>query len=225
MSPQGLDTAPGRAPWIRARALFPSLPTPNIGKNIGAKKVGTALDGDPIAISPDVALVEAGQAGSASAFSRLVERHQQALRAFLRRACGDWALADDLAQETFLTAWDRIGRLQKGASVRAWLCGIAYNKHLSAVRSRSRERAREAAYEAEKPPSSGAMTDERLTLETAMAELPADQRACVALCLAGDFSHQEAAEALGLPLGTVKSHVTRGRARLLAVLGVPDDER
>jgi RNA polymerase sigma-70 factor (ECF subfamily) len=52
-----------------------------------------------------------------------------------------------------------------------------------------------------------------------MSELAPDQRACVALCLAADFSHAEAAEALGLPLGTVKSHVTRGRARLLQVLG------
>lgn len=167
----------------------------------------------------DTALVEAAQAGSASAFSRLVERHQAPVRAFLRRTCGDWAMADDLAQETFLTAWSRIGRLQAGASVRAWLCGIGYNKHLTQIRSRSRERAREAAYEAEKPPSSGAMTDERLTLEAAMADLPPDQRACVALCLAADFSHQEAADALGLPLGTVKSHVTRGRARLLQALG------
>ena len=167
----------------------------------------------------DLALVEAAQAGSAGAFSRLVERHQQAVRAFLRRTCGDWAMADDLAQETFLTGWSRIGALDKGASVRAWLCGIGYNRHLTQIRSRSRERAREAAYEAEKPPSRGAMTDERLTLEAAMADLPPDQRACVALCLAADFSHQEAADALGLPLGTVKSHVTRGRARLLQALG------
>jgi RNA polymerase sigma-70 factor (ECF subfamily) len=173
----------------------------------------------------DTELVEAAQAGSTSAFSRLVERHQQPLRAFLRRTCGDWATADDLAQETFLTAWSRIGRLAKGASVRAWLCGIGYNKHLTALRSRGRDRAREAAYEAEKSPSSGAMTEERLTLEAAMAGLPPDQRACVALCLAADFSHVEAADALGLPLGTVKSHVTRGRARLLQALGGPDDGR
>ena len=170
----------------------------------------------------DTVLVEAAQAGSTGAFSRLVERHQQPLRAFLRRTCGDWAMADDLAQETFLTAWSRIGRLKAGASVRAWLCGIGYNKYLTAIRSRTRQRAREAAYEAEKPPSSAAMTDERLTLETVMAELPADQRACVALCLAADFSHQEAADGLNLPLGTVKSHVTRGRARLLQALGGSD---
>lgn len=171
----------------------------------------------------DEVLVEAARAGSTSAFARLVERHQQALRAFLRRTCGNWAQADDLAQETFLSAWERIDKLEAGASVRAWLCGIGYNKHLTALRSAGRSRAREAAYEAEKPPSSGAMTDERLTLEAAMAELPSDQRACVALCLAADFSHAEAADALGLPLGTVKSHVTRGRARLLEALGGSDD--
>jgi len=49
--------------------------------------------------------------------ARLVERHQQALRAFLRRACGDWALADDLAQETFLTAWEKIGELPAWAGM------------------------------------------------------------------------------------------------------------
>jgi len=69
------------------------------------------------------------------------------------------------------------------------------------------------------------MTDERLSLEAAMSDLPPDQRACVALCLAADFSHAEAAEALGLPLGTVKSNVTRGRARLLEALGGLDDGR
>jgi len=71
--------------------------------------------------------------------------------------------------------------------------------------------------------SGGAAAEDRLALEKAMAELPADQRACVALCLAADFSHAEAAEALDLPLGTVKSHVTRGRARLLTALGVADE--
>ena len=167
----------------------------------------------------DEALVAEAQAGSAAAFARLVERHHQALRAFLRRACGDWSAADDLAQETFLAAWSRIGRLKTGASVRAWLCGIGWNKHLTALRSSSRERARETRYHAERPPPAGAMSDERMAIEDAMADLPPEQRACVALCLAADFSHGEAAEALGLPLGTVKSHVLRGRARLLRALG------
>ncbi|MDB5428200.1 MAG: polymerase sigma-70 factor,ECF subfamily, partial [Phenylobacterium sp.] len=126
--------------------------------------------------SLDEALVAAAQGGSTEAFSRLVERHQQALRAFLRRACGDWAAADDLAQETFLAAWSLIGRLKAGASVRAWLCGIGYNKHLTAMRSAGRERARAVRYEADRPPPSEAAAEDRLALEAAMAGLPPEQR-------------------------------------------------
>ena len=173
--------------------------------------------------SLDEALVAAAQGGSTEAFSRLVERHQQPLRAFLRRACGDWAQADDLAQETFLAAWSRITRLKAGASVRAWLCGIGYNKHLTAVRSAGRERARAAVYESDRDPTFDAAPEDKLALERAMADLPAEQRACVALCLAADFSQAEAAQALDMPLGTVKSHVSRGRSRLLQALGVCDD--
>ena len=55
------------------------------------------------------------------------------------------------------------GSLKAGASVRAWLCGIGYHKHLTAVRGRVRQRAREQAYEAERAPPLGAMSDERLT--------------------------------------------------------------
>jgi RNA polymerase sigma-70 factor (ECF subfamily) len=172
----------------------------------------------------DEALVAAAQRGSTDAFARLVERHQQPLRAFLRRTCGDWAQADDLAQETFLAAWSRIGRLKTGASVRAWLCGIGYNKHLTAQRSAARGRVRDALYDAERPAMATGDAADRMSLEAAMAELPADQRACVALCLAAEFSHAEAAEALGLPLGTVKSHVTRGRSRLLQALGGCDGQ-
>lgn len=58
-----------------------------------------------------------------------------------------------------------------------------------------------------------------MALKGALASLPMEQRAAVVLCLSEDFSHAEAAEALNLPLGTVKSHVARGRAKLLSVLG------
>ena len=169
-------------------------------------------------------LVEAARGGSAEAFSRLVERHQQALRAFLRRACRDWALADDLAQETFITAWGKIGRLGPGANVRAWLCGIGYNKALSAMRADRRARRRDDDYQQAASIAASPAPEDRMALERAMAELPLEQRACVALCLAGDFSHAEAAQALDLPLGTVKSHVARGRARLLAALNIEDEE-
>ncbi|MBW8814370.1 MAG: RNA polymerase sigma factor [Caulobacterales bacterium] len=204
MSGKSLDSAPAR---------------PGLGAFLGLRRPAPPA----VAASPDAALVAAAQGGSAAAFARLVERHQQALRAFLRRICGDWALADDLAQETLITAWSRIGALQAGASVRAWLCGIGHRKHLTLRRSAGRARTRDAAWEAERPTTTAALTEDRLALEAVLRTLPDDQRACVALCLAADFSHAEAAEALGLPLGTVKSHVTRGRARLLDVLGGSHD--
>jgi RNA polymerase sigma-70 factor (ECF subfamily) len=173
----------------------------------------------------DARLVREARAGSPAAFSRLVDRHQQALRAFLRRACGDWALADDLAQEALLTAWTRLDRIDPQANVRAWLCGIGYNKCLTALRSDRRARAREAGWRSAEETAPGLAPADRLALERAMAGLPLEQRAAVALCLAGGFSHAEAAEAMGLPLGTVKSHVTRGRAALLQALGGSDDGR
>jgi RNA polymerase sigma factor (sigma-70 family) len=180
----------------------------------------SAATAPPPAASSDGALVAAAT-GSPVAFGRVVERHQQALRAFLRRICGDWALADDLAQETFLTAWSGLGRLTPGADVGAWLCGIGYNKYLTSRRGARRARARESHWREAPGVGGGSAPEDRLALKATMAGLPVEQRACVALCLAAGFSHAEAAKALDLPPGTVKSHVARGRARLLLALGEP----
>lgn len=169
------------------------------------------------------ALVAAAQDGAADAFTLIVSRHQQQVRAFLRRACGNRAEADDIAQETFLAAWKSLDRFDGQSSLRSWLTGIAWHKLQMARRGWARAR-RTAAALATPGMAVGPGDDagRRLDLERAMAALPLDQRAAVALCLAAGFSHAEAAAALELPLGTVKSHVQRGRARLLAVLGAAD---
>ena len=147
--------------------------------------------------------------------------HQQAVRAFLRRQCLDASEADDLAQEAFVAAWSRMTRFEGRSSFRSWLCGIGYRKALTARRTMGRARKRDADYlqARDLEGEEGADLAARPALRRAMSALPDDQRAVVALCLAGDFSHAEAADALGLPLGTVKSHVNRGRARLLELLG------
>ena len=168
----------------------------------------------------DAELVEAARRGEKPAFARLVQTHQQALRGFLRRACGNSDEADDLAQETFLSAWERLDQFRGEASLRSWLCGIAYKKMLAQRRSRLRARARDHAYFEETPhatPPGDLLAN--VALAKAMAGLGPDQRACVALCLGAGYSHAEAATALAMPLGTVKSHVNRGRERLLAALG------
>ncbi len=172
----------------------------------------------------EAALILAAKTGAPDAFSRLVALHQQGVRAFLRRLCGDHARADDLAQETFLTAWMQIGRFDLQSSFRAWLCGIAYRKHMTARRSWLRMLKRDGDWaEGRSEIVAEDRARERVLLGAAMTALPPDQRAAVALCLAADFSHAEAAEALGLPLGTIKSHVARGRAKLLEALGGSHD--
>jgi RNA polymerase sigma-70 factor (ECF subfamily) len=167
----------------------------------------------------DADLALAAQRGSEDAFAAIVARNHAAVRGFLRRACGDWADADDLAQETFVSAWTHLAGYEGRASLRSWLCGIAYKKLLGHVRARARAAAREDLFMETHAAAGEALSpDELLDLARAMAALPIDQRAAVALCLAQGFSHSEAAEALGLPLGTVKSHVGRGRAKLLEAL-------
>ena len=155
----------------------------------------------------------------------MVADHQQAVRGFLRRLTGSYADADDLAQETFVTAWSRPGRLRQAQSVRAWLCGIAYRKWLTRRRGEGRRQARETAVwrEAQLRPDQGAAPDARLDAATLLAALPHEERAVVALCLAAGFSHDETARSLGLSLGVVKSHLLRGRAKLVNLLGEPDD--
>ena len=169
----------------------------------------------------DAALLAAAAAGSQAAFSRLVDRHQASLRAFLRRICHGVEEADDLAQETFLTAWNKAASFRGAASVRTWLFAIAWRQASRARRGWLRGRARDTAWaeHTELQAPIGAGREEAMAVRTALAALPLEQKAALALCLGGEFSHSEAAEALGLPQGTVKSHVSRGRGKILEMLG------
>ena len=151
------------------------------------------------------AWVQSARAGSADAFGRLVQMHQQALRAFL-------------AQEAFVFAWEHIARFDPTRPFRPWLFGIAWRKFRERKRSWLRLIRRETR--AAENVETVYQTDPglKLDLEKAAAGLPAEQRAALLLCLACEFSHAEAAQALALPLGTVKSHVARGREKLIAAL-------
>jgi RNA polymerase sigma-70 factor (ECF subfamily) len=165
------------------------------------------------------------RAGENGAFAVLVNTHQQAVRGFLRRVVNDYSEADDIAQEAFVTAWRRLDRFEGRSSFRSWVCGIGYRLARDARRSRRSAAARDTAWlEAQDDTREGAAPiEDRMALAEAMKQLPDDQRAAVALCLGEGFSHSEAADILGLPLGTVKSHVLRGKAHLLAALGGSDE--
>jgi RNA polymerase sigma factor (sigma-70 family) len=153
-----------------------------------------------------------------SGFADLVREHQGPLRSFLRRVCWSFEEADDLAQESFITAWQQLGRFRGDSSFRSWLFGIGYRKALASGRARSRRAAREAAAAEASAPAEGMPAESRLDVRRAFAALSEAQRAAVALCWGSGFSHEEAAGTLELPLGTVKSHLNRARDRMRAEL-------
>jgi RNA polymerase sigma factor (sigma-70 family) len=149
----------------------------------------------------DAALLAAVCEGSERAFNQLVDRHQQAVRHFLRRVVGRND-ADDVAQETFL-----------------WLFGIAWRKAKDTQRTWFRRRQRDAVWRESADEHSDNPGEVQYALQQALVSLSPDQRAAVMLCLGYGLTNEEAAEALRMPLGTVKSHVLRGRDRLQNLLG------
>ena len=157
-----------------------------------------------------------------AAFGELVRRHQGVVRGFLRRmqgATGDFA--DDLAQETFLKAHRSLAAFRGEATFVAWLCGIAANE----LRAEWRRRKRRAEFLEESAreflPAEVREGGDR-DLEVALAQLPETQRAALALCFEHGLTHEEAATVLRCPIGTLKSHVARGKQRLRELLDPGD---
>jgi RNA polymerase sigma-70 factor (ECF subfamily) len=177
----------------------------------------------PAAAPADAELVLAAiERDDRAAFGELVRRHQSQVRTVLRRLTrGDVALADDLAQETFILAWRNLRKFRFEARFSTWLYRIAFNAWQSEARKR-----REVSLEldddvlADDTDSAFEMPDiaSRIDLERAMATLSDGERAAIGACYYADLSHEEAAVALGMPLGTVKTHVLRAKAKLRARL-------
>ena len=162
------------------------------------------------------------------AFAEIVRRHQSQVRTVLRRLTrGDMALADDLAQETFILAWRNLRHFRFEARFSTWIYRIAFNAWQSEARKR-----REVLLDSddEKPALEVAAAEEgvdavsRIDLERALSGLSEGERASIAACYYADLSHEEAAEALGLPLGTVKTHILRAKAKLRARLASSEDK-
>lgn len=148
-----------------------------------------------------------------AAFQQLVQRHQAAIRRFLRRLlCGDHAAADDLAQETFLLAYRKLPAWKGQGRFGSWLHTIAYREFLHYARKQERQRVTDAPPDVGFDP--GASMEAELMLPLLMRQVGAEERACLTLAYAAGMSHAEVAEVTGLPLGTVKSHILRGRKKL-----------
>jgi RNA polymerase sigma-70 factor (ECF subfamily) len=172
-----------------------------------------------LASAHDLDLVALSVAGERPAFGELVRRHGSAVRALLRRMGAAPALADDLAQDAFLAAFEQIADFRGEGPFAAWVKRIAARLYVR----RWRREARLAAMLEETPcaaadPPARADADDRIDLDEALKTLTAAERVCVSLCYGAGLTHAEAASVLESPLGTVKSHVRRGLDKLKARL-------
>lgn len=159
-------------------------------------------------------------ADDARAFEQLVRRHQGMVRAQLRRLLhGDHARADDLAQETFLLAWRKLDQFRGEARFSTWLHRIAYTCFLQARRTRQTITRDEIAdITPSEPLHAQHAADLRHEVMRAMQRLSPDEQTVLLHCTWLGLSHDEAAYVLAMPLGTVKSHMVRGKAKLRALL-------
>jgi RNA polymerase sigma-70 factor (ECF subfamily) len=172
---------------------------------------------DAYATASDELLVLLARDRNQKAFAVLVERHQTWLRNLLRRLSHDRALADDLAQQVLMQAWDALPNLHAGQALSAWLKTIAVHTWLKHLRRKDPlfNLSRDAVVPEQAVENTSGMA---LDLNRALAQLGEAVRLCVVLTYHEGLSHGAIAQITGLPLGTVKSHINRGSAQLRAYL-------
>jgi len=165
------------------------------------------------------------------AYAELVRRHQSAVRACLRRlTAGNHALADDLAQETFVLAWRNLKSFRQEARFSTWLYRIATNCWLADARKRKETLLGDADADVAGDGDEGGVAGDggapdhargaalRIDMERAMAVLSEAESNEIVQSYHKDLSHEEAAFVLGCPVGTVKTHVHRAKQKLKAAL-------
>lgn len=160
----------------------------------------------------------------ADAFGELVRRHQSQVRNFLRKITRDHVLADDLAQDSFLHAWNKLHTFNGRGSFIGWLLKVAYTTFLQSKRKSNRY--------AEILEAVGQETADRITdeshevsdLDRFLAVLSEEERAVMILSYACGLSHREIGNAADLPVGTVKSIIFRGKEKIRESFDIEDHQ-
>ncbi len=181
----------------------------------------------------DAGLVYAARQGDQAAFNQLVLRYQERIFNLAARILGDPDAADDITQNTFVTAYLNLPRFRNG-SFRSWLYRIATNacydvhrlhKRHPVLSIENKELAEERMSPLDDFSSHTALPESELerhelarTVQHALGQLDFDLRAVVILVDQQDFDYEEAAQSLGIPVGTVKSRLSRARQRLRGLL-------
>lgn len=194
--------------------------------------------GRPFDSSPtDEQLIVRAIAGDQNAYAVLVERHSDLVYAIVSRIVLNEADADDVAQETFVRAYHALPRFRGDSKFSSWLYRIAVNRSLTHLKRKKRRAAAldpttgaRAEVEASlagsrEGPEEAVLRDERrAAVRAAVAELPARYRAVVTLFYLEEKSYKEVAEILGIPMGTLKTHLHRARALLKEALASHEAE-
>jgi RNA polymerase sigma-70 factor (ECF subfamily) len=170
-------------------------------------------------------LISKSRTGDVEAFNELVERYERLVFNVALRMTGDSASAEDVTQDTFVSAYKAIDRF-RGGSFKSWLLRIATNHCHDRFRAAQRSRALSLdavmseteslslADHSESPEDYALRQELGRTLNEGLRSLPEDQRLVVILCDIQELSYEEAAQAANCSLGTVKSRLNRGRTRL-----------
>jgi RNA polymerase sigma-70 factor (ECF subfamily) len=169
----------------------------------------------------DVFLIDACRSGDLDAFEELYREHSGRVFALCLRMTADRALAEDLTQESFLRAWDKLSLFRRQGDFGAWLRRLTINVVLADRRSRGRRQARETGTDDvarfERPvrrshPAPG------LDLETALGSLPEGARTVFLLHDVEGYRHEEIARMLHVATGTSKTQLHRARKLLRKAL-------
>jgi RNA polymerase sigma factor (sigma-70 family) len=178
----------------------------------------------------DESLWDAVAAGDSPAFEELYERHAKAIYNYLFRRLANWSEAEDLTAVVFLEAFRRRqDAVVVEGKLLPWLYGIATNSLRNRRRAMWRHRRLLARLEAQSrveaepdAPARGEAAARMQAILVRVGKLPRAQQDVIALCVWSGLSYEEAALALGIPLGTVRSRLSRARATLMELGGAPE---
>ena len=169
--------------------------------------------------SAEALLVGLARKGDRDAFAELLRRRQAWVRTLMLRCCNNTTLADDLAQQAFTQAWQKIPQLRRVSRFAPWLKRLAINEWLQHVRKRD---PLTNAEDTDLPSQRSDSADVGMDLDQALAQLKDHVRLCIVLSYHEGMTHDEIADFTGIALGTVKSHIRRGTARLQEILAAYD---
>ena len=160
-----------------------------------------------------------------AAFGELIRRHQSQIRNFLRKLTGDISSADDLAQDCFLHAWNKLQTFTGRGSFIGWLLKVAYTTFLQSKRRSNRyaEILDEAGHVQDMQGQSYTLPSEETSdLDKFLAALNEEERAIMIMSYACGLSHREIGAATELPVGTVKSVIFRAKEKIRTSFDIKD---